>query len=122
MAGILTAMMGGRKIAPITVSANWGFDSTAAPGPVISNTRTITVPIGNPGNLTLTPGGGLSAFYRLNGGSPVLISGPTPLPVANGDGLSFQSSTGAAFDGVSVAVDDATVATGVGSWNGSLTP
>lgn len=122
MAGALAIMLGGRGLpGSITVSANWGLNSAANPGPVTSATRSLTVPSGNPGDVTFTPAGSIAVKYSKNGGAFTTISGVTNVNFASGDSLAFQSATGAALDSATVVVTDATTLALVGSWIGSLT-
>ena len=121
MTGALAVIAAGRKRSPITVSASWGAIIGASPQ--TSASRTLTVPVGNPGvlrivytNVEPTP----VPSYSINGGSFVSITDGLTFSVANGDGVRFRISGGAlselAFD-----VYDNTTNTLVGSFSATIT-
>jgi hypothetical protein len=101
----------------ITVDANWGANSSATP--VLSATRTVTVPSGNPGVLTI--GMALSAggnpTYKKNAGANTAVTDGMTLAVANGDLLSFRLAFAVSGDEVSITVTDGGAA--VGTWIGT---
>lgn len=108
------------QVLPITASSDWGSNSGTAPTTITSAARTLTVPSGNPGNLTLNyvdGGAGGTPQYSKNAGAFTTFSNGTGITVANGDTLQFrcQSVTGSAATNTTTVVD-ATKGTTVGEW------
>ena len=106
---------------PITVDSDWGSNGIGAyPGTPASASRTLTVPGGNPGNITLGLSGDYNGTpqYRYNGGTWTTFSNGTGITVATASTLEFRNLNMASATTMSVTVTDATTATSIGGWSG----
>jgi hypothetical protein len=117
MTGVLAVIVASRKVNPITASVNWGSNSAGFPGPATSAARTLTVPAGNPGSITITASNATTSYSKNGGGFTNFTS--TTVAFANGDTLTFR------FDlpsgGITtVTVTDATTGSSIGGWTGSV--
>lgn len=122
---MMAALLGGVATIPlITKSANWGSQSSSSLLQT-SPTITLTVPIGNPGSITLNgivtdAIGGDTVSYNVNGtGFIDFTDTTTTIGINNGDTLRFRANLIATFNFASVTVADDFCATGqklIGDW------
>lgn len=102
---------------PVTVSSDWGSTS-AGTATVTSFARTLTVPVGNPGNVLLTlsttPGFLGTVQYQLAGGTLTSFTDGTIISVANTNTLAFRALSMASGDAVDIVVIDNSNAIGIG--------
>lgn len=101
----------------ITVDANWG--SVSGTGSFqTSPTRTLTVPGGSPGNITMSPSVTGSGTLQYNaGGGYTNLTSATGITVSNGQTLAFRFAGADGEFGV-VNVTDATTGASIGSFSG----
>lgn len=121
MTGVIAVLAAARKLSPITVDADWGLDSIGAyPGTPASASRTLTVPVGNPGNITLGLSGDYNGTpqYRKNAGTWTTFANGDPLTVATASTLEFRNLNMASATSMVVTVTDATTSTSIGGWTG----
>ena len=105
-------------MSPITVSSNWGTNSTSSP--VTSATRTMTVPSGNPGTIRfVVNNAGATGKYSKNGGTFTAITDGMTLSIANGDTIALRAN-GSSADVFDVAIYDHTLSTSIGTWVGTI--
>ena len=105
-------------IRSITVSSNWGADSTSSP--VTSATRTMTVPSENPGTIRfVVNNAGATGKYSKNGGLFTTITDGMTLAIANGDTIALRCN-GSSSDVFDVAIYDHTTSINIGTWVGTI--
>lgn len=99
----------------ITIPSNWGY---IVGGAIITATaKTLTVPGGNPGNITMAPNvtsGAPTIQYQKNGGAWTGMPG-SPVNFANGDTLNFRALCSSGDAGSVDAIDTSTAAS-IGSF------
>lgn len=116
MLGAFIATMG--KLKPITASSNWGVNLGVSP--LVSASRTMTVPGGNPGNIKFTAVSTDATFeYRKNAGAYATVTEGLVVSVATSDTINFRL-TGTSGTSADVTVIDNTVGDTVGTWVGTI--
>ena len=117
---MLAAFIGAMgKIGSITVSSDWGTTNGAG-STITSPSRTMTVPGGNPGNVTLTKSADSAATeqYQIDAGSFTSFSTGAVVAITNGQTLTFRMTGTAVTNLSTITVTDSTTGAAIGSWTG----
>lgn len=101
---------------PITVNTNWGTTSAATVN-VTSATRTLTVPVGNVGDVRLDVAfeTGRPRSYKKNSSSFTTFTTGTVVNFSSGDTLSFRMSLSGSGDELNLNIVDNTTESLIGT-------
>jgi hypothetical protein len=108
----------GVGVSPCSISGT--LDATAVAGVSTSTTRTITVPVGNSGNIRfenyVDVGVVLTSQTSKNGGAFTGASDPTTITFADGDTIAFRTNGNGAGESRTFTLTDDTTSQVIGTY------